>query len=207
MNNQVRKVPPLAAVLLFFCAAQAIAAPISQGVKLEMKIDSVREIFLQGTPDRYTYSVAFDDGTHKDYTPVAFSAFLVEHVQPPTWIERLCNISSMWGVLWVGVGLLGQILFTGRMVVQWLTSERRKRSVIPVSFWWMSLIGGALLLTYFIWRRDVVGVLGQTIGIVVYSRNLILIHRRARILCGSERSVESIHSNCPPSGQVMKPVA
>ena len=71
-----------------------------------------------------------------------------------------------------------QVLFTGRMLVQWLASEKRKRSVVPVAFWWMSLIGGVMLLTYFIWRKDIVGVAGQSTGLLVYGRNLILIRRR-----------------------------
>jgi lipid-A-disaccharide synthase-like uncharacterized protein len=64
----------------------------------------------------------------------------------------------------VGLGLLGQVLFTGRMLVQWLASEKQKRSVVPVAFWWMSLIGATMLLVYFTWRRDIVGVLGQATG-------------------------------------------
>jgi len=65
----------------------------------------------------------------------------------------------------------------GRMLVQWFASERSKRSVIPVSFWWMSLIGSTMLLVYFIWRRDAVGIIGQGLGWVVYVRNLFLIRK------------------------------
>lgn len=93
---------------------------------------------------------------------------------------RLLNISSPIGFAWVAVGLLGQLLFTGRMLLQWLVSERSKRSVVPVGFWWLSLIGASMLLVYFIWRRDIVGVLGQCVGWVVYGRNLWLIHREHR---------------------------
>ncbi|HHQ49151.1 MAG TPA: hypothetical protein ENK19_09765 [Acidobacteria bacterium] len=79
--------------------------------------------------------------------------------------------------MWVALGLLGQVLFTGRMVVQWLVSEKRKRSVVPVIFWWMSLGGATMLLIYFLWRKDIVGVLGQSTGWFIYSRNLWLIYR------------------------------
>ena len=89
----------------------------------------------------------------------------------------LLNITSAWGVLWVSVGFLGQALFTFRMVLQWLASEKHKRSVVPVGFWWGSLLGGLMLLTYFIWRKDIVGILGQSTGVFVYARNLILIYR------------------------------
>ena len=64
------------------------------------------------------------------------------------------------------------------MLVQWLTSEKSKRSVVPVSFWWMSLVGATMLLVYFIWRRDIVGILGQATGWIIYIRNLVLIIAR-----------------------------
>ncbi|MDY7108046.1 MAG: lipid-A-disaccharide synthase N-terminal domain-containing protein [Planctomycetota bacterium] len=89
------------------------------------------------------------------------------------------NITTPLGITWVAVGLLGQVLFAGRMLVQWLVSERRGRSVIPVAFWWMSLLGASMLLIYFLWRKDVVGVLGQTTGWTIYMRNLWLIYRRS----------------------------
>ena len=86
------------------------------------------------------------------------------------------NITSWWGVLWVSVGLLGQVVFTFRMVLQWLASEKEHRSVVPVGFWWGSLLGGVMLLSYFIWRKDVVGILGQSTGAFIYIRNLWLIY-------------------------------
>jgi lipid-A-disaccharide synthase-like uncharacterized protein len=92
------------------------------------------------------------------------------------WMWRLFNISSPIGFIWVSVGLLGQVLFTGRMVVQWLMTERSRQSIVPPAFWWMSLGGALMLLTYFMWRRDIVGVLGQSFGLIVYVRNLYFIH-------------------------------
>jgi lipid-A-disaccharide synthase-like uncharacterized protein len=89
------------------------------------------------------------------------------------------NITGPAGIAWVAMGLLGQVLFTGRMILQWLTSERARRSVVPVGFWWMSLAGASMLLAYFVWRRDIVGVLGQSAGWMIYSRNLWLIYRRS----------------------------
>jgi lipid-A-disaccharide synthase-like uncharacterized protein len=79
---------------------------------------------------------------------------------------------------WLLLGLLGQAAFSARFLVQWLASERRRRSVVPSSFWWLSLAGGALLLAYALHRRDPVFLLGQSAGLAVYLRNLVLIGRR-----------------------------
>jgi len=79
--------------------------------------------------------------------------------------------------LWLAVGFVGQLVFTGRFALQWLYSEYKKRSVIPVGFWYLSLIGSALLLGYAIYRQDPVFILGQSFGFVVYLRNLQLIAR------------------------------
>ena len=78
---------------------------------------------------------------------------------------------------WIAVGLVGQILFTSRFLVQWIASERARRSLVPAAFWWLSLGGGAILLAYAVWRRDPVFILGQGAGLVVYLRNLVLIRR------------------------------
>ncbi|MEM1109232.1 MAG: lipid-A-disaccharide synthase N-terminal domain-containing protein [Planctomycetota bacterium] len=93
---------------------------------------------------------------------------------------KLFNITTAVGIAWVAVGLLGQLLFTGRMIVQWLASERDKRSVVPPIFWHISLAGATMLLVYFVWRKDIVGVLGQSAGWAIYARNLYLL-RKARI--------------------------
>jgi lipid-A-disaccharide synthase-like uncharacterized protein len=79
--------------------------------------------------------------------------------------------------VWLGVGLLGQALFTARFLVQWIASEKRKQSVVPIHFWYFSLGGGVTLLAYAIYRRDPVFILGQASGIFVYVRNLWFIHR------------------------------
>ena len=84
--------------------------------------------------------------------------------------------------VWIAIGLLGQLAFTSRFLVQWIASERRRESVIPVAFWWLSIAGGATLLSYAIWRMDPVFILGQSAGFVVYSRNLMLIYRERRVL-------------------------
>lgn len=82
--------------------------------------------------------------------------------------------------IWLAVGLLGQAMFSARFLVQWLASERKRQSIIPTVFWWLSLAGGSTLLTYALWRRDPVFILGQGMGLVVYLRNLVLIRRHGR---------------------------
>lgn len=84
--------------------------------------------------------------------------------------------------LWIGTGLAGQMLFTSRFLVQWITSERRGESVVPVAFWWFSLAGGVTLLGYAVWRQDPVFILGQAAGLVVYARNLALIRAKSRVI-------------------------
>lgn len=88
------------------------------------------------------------------------------------------DITGPLALVWIGIGFGGQLLFTGRMLVQWLVSEKHRRSVVPPAFWWMSLLGATMLLAYFTWRRDVVGIFGQATGWAIYGRNLWLIYRR-----------------------------
>jgi lipid-A-disaccharide synthase-like uncharacterized protein len=83
---------------------------------------------------------------------------------------------------WLTVGFIGQGLFTARFLVQWLVSEQKRESVVPLAFWWLSLAGGATLLAYAFFRRDPVIVTGQALGLVVYTRNLMLRgNRKARL--------------------------
>lgn len=97
-----------------------------------------------------------------------------------TWVFRALNITTWTNMVWIGIGLLGQLAFSGRMVLQWVVSERTRRSVITESFWWFSLFGGVTLFSYFVWRADPVGILGQASGIVIYIRNIRLLRKQAR---------------------------
>lgn len=83
-------------------------------------------------------------------------------------------------MIWVGIGFLGQGLFFGRWLVQWIASERNAESQVPVAFWYMSLIGGLITLVYAIYRKDPVFIVGQTVGSLVYVRNLTLINRASK---------------------------
>lgn len=82
--------------------------------------------------------------------------------------------------LMIVVGFGGQFLFAMRFIIQWITSEGAKRSVIPVVFWYFSIGGGSVLLLYAIWRQDPVIIAGQGLGLFIYFRNLIFIHREKK---------------------------
>ncbi|MGH8069648.1 MAG: lipid-A-disaccharide synthase N-terminal domain-containing protein [Candidatus Entotheonellia bacterium] len=79
---------------------------------------------------------------------------------------------------WLYLGFAGQVLFGLRFLVQWVASERKGESIIPIYFWYLSLIGSLILLAYAIFRRDPVFILGQCTGFFVYARNLMLIYRK-----------------------------
>lgn len=90
--------------------------------------------------------------------------------------------------LWIAVGFAGQAMFSMRFLIQWLSSERAGRSVMPVAFWYFSLAGGSILFAYAIWRQDPVFIVGQSAGLLIYSRNLYFVHRERlrRAIVGSE---------------------
>ena len=99
------------------------------------------------------------------------------------WIRGM----SMAELVWIGIGLLGQSCFFFRLLMQWIVSERKKQSVIPVAYWYLSLAGGVTLFCYAVYIRDPVFILGQSTGCFVYTRNLMLIRRgrdAARIQVG-----------------------
>lgn len=88
-------------------------------------------------------------------------------------------------LVWLGIGFFGQSLFFSRWLLQWFVSEKKAESQIPVSFWYMSLAGSVIVLAYAIHKLDPVFIAGQSVGTVVYIRNLILIHRaKARVKSG-----------------------
>lgn len=80
--------------------------------------------------------------------------------------------------IWLGIGFFGQTMFFMRFFIQWLHSERLRRSVIPVVFWYFSLAGGIMLLVYAIYRQDPVFIIGQSTGVVIYLRNLYFIYQQ-----------------------------
>ncbi len=104
--------------------------------------------------------------------PLAVSAAERGQWWPDSWVGRI----------WVLFGLSAQAAFTARFLIQWIASERRGKSYVPIAFWYLSLVGGAMLFTYAaFWKRDIVVMMGQTVGCVVYIRNLMLLHREKRL--------------------------
>jgi lipid-A-disaccharide synthase-like uncharacterized protein len=82
--------------------------------------------------------------------------------------------------IWLAVGFVGQALFASRFVVQWLVSEREKRSTIPTAFWYLSISGGLTLLTYAIYIKEPVFIVGQSFGLLVYLRNIYFLSKERR---------------------------
>ena len=162
------------AIWLGLYAAGAVPPPGSSDEHFKMS-DRLADLEVVETPDGKRFQ--FDD---RQLTPDEFAAELLE--RRPTGkrgaLFLALNITGVTGLIWVGLGLLGQVLFTGRMVVQWLASEKEKRSVVPTSFWWMSLGGSTMLIIYFIWRVEIVGIIGQATGWFIYVRNLWFIYAR-----------------------------
>ena len=82
---------------------------------------------------------------------------------------------------WLIVGFLGQFFFASRFIIQWICSEKKKESVVPIAFWYFSILGGVMLLTYAINRQDPVFIVGQAAGLIVYFRNLRLIYKKNKL--------------------------
>ena len=90
------------------------------------------------------------------------------------------HVTSMAELIWVAIGIFGQLLFSMRFILQWLASEKARRSVVPEVFWWFSIGGGLILFAYALHRRDPVFILGQSLGIFIYARNLWLVRAEKR---------------------------
>lgn len=124
--------------------------------------------------------VVFTDGDEGEGTITMTGDEFLEEVRArnakTSFLYKLFDITSWTGVLWVGFGFLGQGVFMGRMIIQWWASEKIKASVVPPMFWWMSLIGASMLMIYFVWRKEIVGFVGQSTGWLIYVRNLWFIY-------------------------------
>jgi len=107
-----------------------------------------------------------------------FGIFSIDH-----WFE-------FW---WVALGFLAQGIFASRFIVQWIASEKAGRSYVPVAFWYLSISGGTLMLAYAIYRQDPVFILGQSTGVIVYARNLMLIRRAAKADAADARAADAAH--------------
>ena len=140
--------------------------------------DRVWELPIQGESGEL--KAVYDD---QEYTPDEFFELVHERQQSArgvAWLFSTLDISSWISMSWVAFGLLGQAIFAGRMIVQWIAAEKAKAAIVPPIFWWMSLVGSSMLIIYFIWRVEVVGILGQATGWFVYLRNLWFIYGKPR---------------------------
>jgi lipid-A-disaccharide synthase-like uncharacterized protein len=106
-------------------------------------------------------------------------------------MHHVIDMLSQWWMttsatekVWLGVGFLAQLMFSMRFIVQWIASERARRSIVPETFWYFSLFGGALLLAYAVYRLDPVFMLGQAMGLIIYARNIYFI-RSHKALSGA----------------------
>ena len=92
----------------------------------------------------------------------------------------------------LALGFFGQAMFSARFLVQWLASERARKSIVPTAFWWLSIAGGATLFTYAVLRQDPVFILGQGAGLLIYSRNLYLLRRERRQAASAAEAGRSV---------------
>ncbi len=182
---------PLAAILALVAVSLYIVYEPGQPKGEPVRIANSRGVITTETDKeskQVMYWLVLRDGFKSD---PPMSAYDVEHTfgrrvlealtaAKPNWLFRLCNVTTWASFIWVAVGLLGQAAFSGRMLIQWLLSEKHRQSVVPASFWWLSLFGATMLFAYFVWRQDVVAVLGQAPGLVIYARNLRLISKQKR---------------------------
>ena len=91
-------------------------------------------------------------------------------------LPYLSSLSTL-ELLWLGIGFLGQFIFFSRFVLQWFVSEKQQKSVIPIEFWYLSIIGSVFLCAYAIYRKDIVFTLGFSLNLLVYIRNVMLINK------------------------------
>ncbi len=199
--------PIIAMILLVFLGMWLVLQPALSRSATDLTVSvGAHEIMLMRshTGEQVQYKIIAPASLRSDelLTPAELDAFIssqVEHWNARPALERhllgFFNITSWSTFGFVAIGLIGQTAFFGRMFIQWIVSERSQVSTVPEIFWWFSFIGGICLFTYFVWRVDIVGVMGQSTGIVIYARNLRLLHKQKR---RSEPQLET-HSSTQPT--------
>jgi lipid-A-disaccharide synthase-like uncharacterized protein len=175
----------IGAEVLFIVALCVVAvqmfsthSPSANSVQVQIKLpDASSQVYLEKESDGgMVYLVRHGNGEIDRATPAEMSQQLYDAAKSGSFL----GLSNPAVALWLGIGFFGQVLFTGRMVVQWVASERKGKSVVPPLFWWMSLIGSLMLLAYFFWRRDPIGLLGQAFGSFIYLKNIMWIRNESR---------------------------
>lgn len=109
-------------------------------------------------------------------SPDEFAELIFQRRQHQNSLFRVLDVTSWTGLWWFAFGIMAQAVFMGRLIVQWWAAEKVRSAVVPPAFWWLSLLGSSMLLTYFIWRKEIVGFLGQSTGWLIYIRNLWFIY-------------------------------
>jgi lipid-A-disaccharide synthase-like uncharacterized protein len=199
LTNRMNKNALIAMVALIGVAIWLVAGDDGEPVPLRegatsavLRVGTLRGV-LEREPTSETFRVVFPGHAEpailsRQEAERVYGAEVLEALfeEPANWLFRVFNITGWGSMVWIAVGLIGQIAFFLRMFVQWIASERKRESVVPESFWWLSLGGGVALFSYFVWRKDLIGALGQTTGVVVYARNLRLIQKgKARRASGA----------------------
>ncbi len=204
--------PVAAMIALIFLGVWLVTAPRSGVGQIETREDARLvehrigntrgAVEIVDNEDGATFRLIYRDGTATDVMDADIfkqyfgqAAFDDVTSQDRNLSFRVLNITSWSGLVWVAIGFGGQIAFFGRMFIQWVISEKKRQSTIPDIFWWLSLIGGISLFTYFVWRQDIVGVLGQSSGVVIYARNLRLIHKEKKREARKAAQAEPIGPN------------
>jgi lipid-A-disaccharide synthase-like uncharacterized protein len=161
----------LLSLLTIWTSACAVAGPAPQGIDFAHINDRVASGDLSEEEARQLIQVA-------------------EHIKERAKRNLTLTQRLKRAVLnpWVAFGLAAQAMFMMRFVLQWIASEKRQRSYVPVAFWYFSLAGGLMLLTYAVQRRDPVFTLGQGLGCFIYIRNLRLIYKRR----GTQRELQGL---------------
>jgi lipid-A-disaccharide synthase-like uncharacterized protein len=202
----------IALMFLGFWLVWGQREPLPEGSEIAAKfqLGSAKGAIAVRTIDgERRYQVHLRDGTSTDWRSAEdWAAVFPEPIVAQMTgadanpVFRIFNITSWVSLGWVAVGLLGQTAFFGRMAIQWVLSERKKESHVPTAFWYLSLVGGVALFSYFAWRQDIVGVLGQTTGVVIYARNIRLIHKqRRRAIRRAHREAErAVAGGADPAG-------
>jgi len=183
-------------------------AALSKGANSFEVVITSRKVLVEQLPSvapdgRKQFTYRFLNAADLGTAPMTADEFqsTLARVAAPTrrsWLLKVLNVSSANKLWWPAIGFLGQAVFAGRMWVQWIASERHRKSVVPPIFWYMSLFGGLITATYFLWRQDLVGVIGQTSGIWIYARNIYLLRLNrsqpiASPTLGTERADQADH--------------
>lgn len=183
--------PLLAMVLLVLLGMWLVLQPaVARGrsevsLRVGAEVISATRHSAEGGASMWRFTAPADLAALGAVDGEAFARIVGERIDSwrtrPAWERKLLgffNISQWGNFVWVALGLAGQGAFFGRMLLQWVVSEKSGRSQVPELFWWFSFAGGVCLFAYFVWRVDIVGVLGQSAGVVIYARNLRLISKQ-----------------------------